>query len=254
MKAPPGLNYDEFDLVFVSDPVICRLDLKKFRNAVKVYWSHDCIYDRTKYVQLAGTLLDGYDYIFVAHKACLKEYKELTGAKVEWLPYAFSPEIFRPHKVEKIFDISFVGGFSGIGANKRINTISFIIKSRPELKVLYGYGIYLHDLARIYSQSKIVLNISRVGESNLRDFEVLGCGSALLRDYSDEVAEIFRDRVHLMFYRDLDDLLDRIDEMLHNEALRERIAAEGYREAMAKHTLDHRIKYVLEKIGYGDIQ
>jgi spore maturation protein CgeB len=83
----------------------------------------------------------------------------------------------------------------------------------------------------------------------LRDFEALGCRAALLRDHSDEVAEIFRDHVHLVFYRDSEDLLDKLEEMLENEDLRERIAEEGHREATEKHTMDHRVKYILEITG-----
>jgi len=249
ISIPHGIKYDDIDLVFVSDPVLCRLDLRKFRNAVKAYWAQDCIYDKTKYIQLAGTLLENYDYVFVAHKACIDEYREVTGAKVIWLPYAFSPEVYKPHKIDKVYDASFVGGFTGIGSGKRINTINYIKRAKPNLKIFYGSGIYIHDLARVYSASKVVLNISRVGESNLRDFEVLGCKAALLRDYSDEVAEIFRDHVHLVFYRDLEDLLDKLEEMLENEDPRERIAEEGHREAMEKHTMDHGVKYILEIIG-----
>jgi hypothetical protein len=81
ISIPHGIKYDDIDLVFVSDPVLCRLDLRKFRNAVKAYWAQDCIYDKTKYIQLAGTLLENYDYVFVAHKACIDEYREVTGAK-----------------------------------------------------------------------------------------------------------------------------------------------------------------------------
>jgi hypothetical protein len=68
MSIPHNIKYDDIDLVFVSDPVICRLDLKRFRNAVKAYWAQDCIYEKTKYVQLTGTLLENYDQVFVAHK------------------------------------------------------------------------------------------------------------------------------------------------------------------------------------------
>ena len=49
-------------------------------------------------------------------------------------------------------------------------------------------------------------------------------------------AELFRDGVHLATYRDAEDLLDKLAFYLEREAIRERIAAAGRAEAIAKHT------------------
>lgn len=179
LSIPPSVGANSIDLVFVSDPVICRLDLRVFRNAVKAYWAQDCIYDKTKYIQLAGGL-DSYDYIFVAHKGCMSEYREVTGARVEWLPFAFSPDIFRPRDTRETFDLSFIGGLDGIGAYKRKRVFDLIRRERPSLRIYYGSGFWGHHLSLIYNMSKIVLNISRVGEMNWRDFEALGSGGLFL--------------------------------------------------------------------------
>ena len=64
-------------------------------------------------------------------------------------------------------------------------------------------------------------------------------------------AELFRDGVHLATYRDADELLDKAAYYLHHEALRERIAAAGRAEAMAKHTYRHRMQTVLECVARG---
>jgi len=239
---------ESIDLVFVSHPVICNLDLSQFRNSVKVYWAQDCLYDKTRYLELSMLLHSDYDYVFVDHKACVNIYREAVSAKVEWLPYAFYPEIHRPIKVKEDLDVSFIGGLTGIASDKRKRILNVIRSRRPQLRTFFS-SAYLHHMVLIYNLSRVVLDISRIGELNWRVFEVLGCGRPLLRDYSSEVEELFKDRVHLVFYRDEEDLLDKLDWLLSDDEARARIASQGHREALEKHTMDHRITYLLKRVG-----
>ena len=249
---PPWVKPEDVDLVLVVDPVVCRLNLRIFRNAVKIYWAQDCVYEKTRYMHL--TLLSGsdYDHVLVAHRGCIKEYEELTGAKVSWLPYAFYPEIHRPLGLEETLDLSFLGGLDWVGAEKRRRIIELIRSKRPGLRFYVSSRNFLNHMVAIYNMSKVVLNISRIGEMNWRDFEVLGCGRPMIRDYSAEVSEIFSDGEHLVMFRDEEDLLEKIDELIRNKEKRERIALKGRQEALEKHTLDHRVGRILEIAGLLD--
>ena len=82
---------------------------------------------------------------------------------------------------------------------------------------------------------------------NMRVFEALGCGSLLVtNDLSDNgQAELFRDGVHLAAYRDAEELVDKIAYYLGHEEVRERIAARGRQEALARHTYGHRMETIL---------
>jgi hypothetical protein len=99
---------EHIDLVFVSDPVVCRIDLKKYKNAVKAYWSQDCMYQSTFYTQLLSTKVQDYDIIFCAHKPYLERFKEF-GVKTYWLPFAYDPDICRPMTLPEKYDVTFVG-------------------------------------------------------------------------------------------------------------------------------------------------
>ena len=72
----------------------------------------------------------------------------------------------------------------------------------------------------------------------MRVFEAVACGSMLMtNDLGDNgLGELFQDGVHLATYRDHEDLLDKLAFYLEREAIRERIAAAGRAEAIAKHT------------------
>src|SRR5262249_44491789 len=77
--------------------------------------------------------------------------------------------------------------------------------------------------------------------------EAVACGSLLvtndLRDNGQD--ELFRDGVHLATYRDADELLDKVSFYLRREEVRERIAAAGRAEALARHTYRHRMEPLL---------
>ncbi|MFN3551283.1 MAG: glycosyltransferase [Endomicrobiia bacterium] len=106
-------------------------------------------------------------------------------------------------------------------------------------------------MAKVYSQAKIVFNKSAGGEINMRVFETLSCGSLLLTDrLKPEVGleELFQDRKHLVLYDDENDLLEKIDYYLRNESDREEIAYNGYKEVLSKHTYEHRVKEMFNKI------
>ena len=107
-------------------------------------------------------------------------------------------------------------------------------------------------MARTYSAARIAFNRSIRNDVNMRVFEAVACGSMLMtNDLGDNgLAELFRDGVHLATYRDREDLLDKLAFYLEREAVRERIAAAGRAEAIAKHTYAHRMEKML-KAGAG---
>ena len=102
-------------------------------------------------------------------------------------------------------------------------------------------------MARTYSAARIAFNRSIRNDVNMRVFEAVACGSLLMtNDLSDNgLAELFRDGVHLATYREPEDLIDKLAYYLEREPIRERIAAAGRAEAIAKHTYAHRMKTIL---------
>ena len=240
----PRVPPEKVDLVFVSDPVVCNFDLRPFRNAVKAYWSQDCIYESTLRTQLHGMDIAQYDVVFTAHEDCRKHFHEL-GLKVELLPFAYDPDVCSPSptSVTPKFDVTFVGTLR----QRRLELLEHVLGG-TSLKYFVG-NAYDHDMASIYAMSKVVLNISERGELNWRIFEALGCESFLLTNDSGEVSNVFTPGRHLVVWKDAEDLRRLLEYYLAEENERVRIAHEGHVEVARNHTIYNRAEAVLRATG-----
>jgi len=106
------------------------------------------------------------------------------------------------------------------------------------------------DLAKIYNSSKINLNITLQGITsiNYRVFEVLASGGFLITDERKDLNELFEVSKHLETYKNVPDLIDKIDFYLKNPNIAQKIAQLGKFEVIENHTFSARAKSILEKI------
>ena len=172
----------------------------------------------------------------------------------ELLPLAFSPSAYYPIDAEKKYDISFIG----IGFRKRKNIISAV---KTGSKILVGEqwdpkkfpGQVLQERVNsekanaIYNQSFINLNIHHfqsVNGSNLRTFEILGAGGFLLAEPLKDLKEMFVDGQDLVFYKDIDDLNNKISYYLNHDDERNLIALNGYKKVSRHHSFQARIDQI----------
>jgi O-antigen biosynthesis protein len=109
---------------------------------------------------------------------------------------------------------------------------------------------YFEEMAKIYSSSRVVFNRSVKNDVNMRVFEALASGSLLMTNdlAANGQAELFRDGVQLATYRDGHDLVDKLHFYLDREAVREKMAAAGRAEVLAKHTYEHRLEKILKRV------
>ena len=168
--------------------------------------------------------------VFAAQRDGAERLRRAGIASAAWLPLACDPEIHRRHDVAKQYDVAFVGN---VFPGPRADLLELI--RRTVSRSFIGKG-YFEEMARTYSAARIVFNRSIRNDVNMRVFEAVACGSMLLTNDLGEngQAELFRDGVHLATYRDPEELLDKLAFYLGREAVRERIAAAGRREAMGE--------------------
>lgn len=105
------------------------------------------------------------------------------------------------------------------------------------------------ELAEIFSSSKINLNLNLQGKSsiNYRVFEVLASGGFLLTDEREDINEYFEIGKHLETYKDVKDLIDKIDFYLKNSTIAQRIAQLGKFEVISNHNFSARARMILKK-------
>lgn len=98
----------DFDLVFVTNSSVCRVDLKPFKNAIKAFWSVDCHLPKFFFNQLFSGNIKEYDIVFCSHKYCIEKFKEHNIKNVLWLPLAYDSDIYKPLGLKEEYDLAFV--------------------------------------------------------------------------------------------------------------------------------------------------
>ncbi|MFB0522778.1 MAG: glycosyltransferase, partial [Candidatus Bathyarchaeia archaeon] len=233
-------RFPQPDLVLVVDPVRCNFDFGNF-DAPTAYYAIDSHVAFSKHIEEAK--VSDYDFVFVAQRDWTPKYKEHGCERVYWLPLACDPDIHRRWNQPLRYDLCFLGGI--LAGSKREQTIS---KLKRNFNVFVGKA-YLHEMAKIYSQSRIIFNESLLGDLNMRVFEAMSCGRLLLTDrVGNGLEELFRDKKHLVIYDDYSDLIQKIRHYLNNPKQSERIALNGLREVHKHHTYSHRVRYLIETI------
>lgn len=188
-----------------------------------------------------------FDYVFVAQRGCLDLFAaDRRESVVHWLPLACDPDIQRDLRLERIYDIGFVGKVTD--AYRERAALLQLLSSRYRMND-YHRCYFGEEMARIYSQSKIVVNLTLGGILNMRVFEAPACGALLLTERSDNGQdELFRDGEHIITFKGQDELLALVEHYLSNEVERERTARAGQEWVIAHHTYDHRAAQLLETV------
>ena len=182
-----------------------------------------------------------FDWVFVAQRAYVDEFRAAGCSRVRWLPLACDPGIHGKASLAKRYDVGFVGSLTP-EHGMRCERIARLAQ-RFDVHVERSF---LRDMARTFSASRIVFNDAVKHDLNMRVFEAMASGSMLLSDHAvgSGLEEMFTDREHLVYYDDatLDDL---VEHYLTHADERESIAAAGRAEVLRWHTYDHRVESLL---------
>jgi len=180
------------------------------------------------------------DFVFCAQKAAVADMKRDGVANPIWLPHAVEPLAYpRQDKFTKNFDVCFIGHVNSVN---RENALDRLFSVFPNFD--YGQALFEKCAERI-GNSKIGFNIAMKDDTNMRCFETMATGTMLLTDRISNIEELFEDRKHLVLYDGLDDMVEKAKYYLAHDDEREKIAQAGYKEVMAKHTIQHRIDVIL---------
>ncbi len=187
-----------------------------------------------------------YDIVLAGQRTYVPLLRAAGSRHVCWLPMACNPDLHQPVNTKEKHDITFVGGL----------TEPVHWQRGPLLKALQQH-FDVHVLARVYGSAMndayaagcIAFNHAAVQDVNMRIFETLAMGRALLTN-RDSVAsgltDIFEDERHLFIYDDERDLIRKASRLLSDDTLRERLQREGREEVLARHTYAHRVQTILD--------
>ena len=244
--------------------------IKKLKNnGIKtVLWTIDAPLDFNPIIAVANY----YDYVFCGGTEAQKIFAKNKISNTNWLPFACAPDFHRPialtdedkKKYEK--DVVFVGSFypNRWKILKELNNFDtgiwgpnwnkIPIESFNNLSINTAFINHI-EWIKIFKAAKIVIVIhfqdgkTLCSQASPKVYEALACKSFVIVDRQKDVFSLFEDKKHLVGFDTIKDLKQKIVYYLENPNEREKIANNGYKEVLNKHTYMHRLEEMLYKIG-----
>ncbi|ABL88658.1 conserved hypothetical protein [Pyrobaculum islandicum DSM 4184] len=241
-----GLRLGEYDavVVFKGEFLDRRvLELLSEYN-VWLFWP-----DTLRYLPLLRGRLQFFRGVFVATDRH-DFFFRLGARRVVTVRWACDPEVHRPVPAEKVYDVSFVGTFywhrwrvlRHLRRRPHVFGGFWILKAGVHHPPVYG-----EDYAKVVSATRVNLNIHHPRDlvadaPNMRTFEVACMGGFLLTEDMPSLRSLFS---RVATYRGIDDLNEKVEYYLSNDAEREEVAARMREEALARHTYLHRAEELM---------
>jgi len=191
-----------------------------------------------------------FDLVFVFHPGYDAEFRTAGHPGAHFIPHAIEPSFFKGGELERVFEIGWVGQTRGP-----------LYRTRERLLPVLSRAFRMNDwtrrhepeeMARIYRQSKIVVNIARDDfpqDANLRTFEAMAAGAFLLTSLPTELAQIgFEDGVHYVGFRKEAEIVPLVRKYLLEESARRQIAEAARDKVLHEHSYDRRVEAILELV------
>jgi hypothetical protein len=191
-----------------------------------------------------------FDHVAVFHPGYVERFTASGHPGAFLLPHAVRPELFEGPPPQREFDVGWVGQTSGKFYKARAQWL-------PRLALAFRTNDWsrsytIAEVADVYRRSRIVVNIGRDDfpqDANLRAFEVLASGALLVTALPTELSALgFHDGVHFVGYREGDDLVGLLRNLLNDEDRRAAIAAAARTVVLKEHTYDRRAAEILTRL------
>jgi spore maturation protein CgeB len=253
------------DLVLVCEgELLYDTTLEKIKNLVGsklAFWTFDDPQLIERHLKVAPL----FDCCFTNSIDAVQTYED-AGIKAYYLPWGCDPSIhvrFPYEKLESkyITDVCLHGAFHpkryaylrmlqdvrlgiwGVGWNK-------LPRKDPLRRSWKGSIVRLTELVKVYSGTKIALNIQRTETTSTtttnRIWESTACGSMLLTERVSGIDLAFRIGEEVICYENKEDLREKVSFYLSNEDERRRIALRGQIRCKRDHTVLNRLKKIIE--------
>jgi spore maturation protein CgeB len=240
----PGLVRAGYDLYLRIDHGDYKFDLpQELRPAF--FWVIDTHLNKP-YKKIRKQAVH-YDVVFCAQKEGAQRLRREAKVDALWLPLGCDPEIHNRLAIPKRFDIGFVGRDAKKFARGR--QLELLRKKFPDS--FYGETDF-RKMSEIYSAAKIGFNSSIANDVNMRIFEIMSSGCFLLTNRLSDNGfnELFKEREHLVAYKNDKELLELIEYYLEHDVERQRIADAGHQLVISKHTYFNRVQTMFNYLAF----
>ncbi|MBP6302544.1 MAG: glycosyltransferase [Bacteroidia bacterium] len=208
-----------------------------------------------------------YDYVASYSSTCVKVFNDYGFKKVKWIPLAADPNLhYSKHDDStKKYDLTFVGGWRP----EREKIMSYIVENFEGIKIgiwgpywdrssdknLLKYSnsnaLYGKDFTSVIQQSTISMNIiddTNYPAANMRFFEVPVAAGLEICSSCPEMESTYKNREHMLYYSNEDELKQAIDFALSNKKICIDIIKNAHELTLSKHTYQHRVKEIVSDL------
>jgi spore maturation protein CgeB len=214
-------------------------------------------------------VLREYSTVFMWERSLVERLK-IDGVEAKYLAFAVDPELCRPQTAAEglrcedcnaVHDVAFVATYTRSRCDEvaavRRHAVAIWGNNWPrKWRTLSGQhrahaAVWGRAVGKTYARAAVslnVLNAENLGGPNMRTFEIPGSGGVMLARYSPAQDEFFPENEAAVYYRSPAEMDDKIDLLLSDRELRERIRANAARLA-AVQTYDVRAAQVLRECG-----
>lgn len=229
--------------------------MRRDSGALLVHWHPDDYRNPHNLTAAFAEAIPVYDACVTPKSFNVAELHADGARRVEYLPYAYDPEVHRPPDTRpaQVRDACFVGGWEP----ERALVLEHLARERVDLTV-WGplwhrlprrsplrdrctfRGVYAADMAEVFNASRLSLGFLRKVNRDLhtaRTFEIPASGGLMLAERSDEQRAFFAEDREALYFGDAGEALEKILYYAPRADLRdkiraaalERCARDGYR-------------------------
>jgi len=242
-------------------------------------------YDDMWRIKYSNFWASHFNFVTTSDIDGVKKFNEAGHTNVIYSPFSCNTEIYCNKNLPKLYDVSFVGGYSP----HREWYINNLKKEGINVKVWgVGWGSKMlssQDMINVFNQSRINLNLSNnicwdirylldfnrsfkktlhiwkqtflarrksdiktVEQVKGRHFEINACGGFQLSYYVNGLEKLYNIGEEISLFFSPEDLVQKIKYFLKYENERELIASRGLNRTSKEHTMEKRFHFIIEQM------
>ena len=278
----------EMLFVFMYTDELDPATLDRIKNETKtktVAWFAD---DYWRFFNYSKRWAPHFSNVVTTYSKAVDWYRAAGFSNVILSQWACNTATYRPVDVPKDIDVSFVGqrksgravivdaltqaGVSvecyGAGWEKgRVSQeemLAIFSRSKISLNLTDRKSVWdpsvlariflRKSITRIVPDSHLIDNFQAwrhcaIPHTHARPFELAGCGTFVISGWSEDVGHYYRPDAEMVFYRNPDELAEKVGYYLRHDKEREAIAQAGFLRTMKEHTYEARFKKIINEIG-----
>ena len=241
------------DYVFIHMSVeeIYKSTIARMTNSgvLTIGWFSDDQVVFHKYSKWWGAVLS---YCITLNRKSYKSYLQLGINAILSQPAA-NPKSYHSHPCSRIYDVSFIGALYP-HRNEFFQKLSNLGIAINLFGKAGGQYIPFEDMVRIFSESKINLNLcgsyasAAIKQIKAHIYEITMSGGFLLTEYAPHIEDYFEIGKEIVVFDGVEDAVQKIEYYLNHDDERKEIAKAGYERALRDHTWNCRFRELFDQI------